>query len=98
MKVNELKQKLQSGEDLLLLDIREKEEIEESGEKIEGSENIPMGKVFTEATQGKLPKDQKIIAICRTGGRCGIITKELSQRGYDIDYLEGGIEEWKKSN
>lgn len=96
MKVSELKEKIQKGEDILLLDVREKEEVEQSGEKIEGSQNMPMGRVFLEATKGNLPKDKKIVAICKTGGRCGIVARELSQKGFDIDSLEGGIDEWKK--
>ena len=59
MKAFELKDKLQKGENVLLLDVREKEEVDASEDKIEGSENIPMGKVFVEASKGKLPKDKK---------------------------------------
>lgn len=97
MKVSELKDRLGKKEDLRLLDVREKEEVKES-ETIPGSENMPMGKVFLEAAKGTLPKDKKIVTICRTGGRCEIIAKELKKKGYDIEHLEGGIEEWRKSS
>ncbi len=83
---------------MILLDVREKEEVEESGEGVQGSRNVPMGKVFTEAAKGNLPKDKKIVAICKTGGRCEIVARELKQKGYDIEHLEGGIEGWKKNN
>jgi rhodanese-related sulfurtransferase len=97
MKTEELKNKLKSGEKIKILDVREKDEFDE-GEKIEGAENMPMGKVFAEAMKGNIPKDQKIITVCKTGGRCEIVARELSKKGYNIDYLEGGIEEWKKIN
>jgi rhodanese-related sulfurtransferase len=97
MRAEELKEKLKSGEEMVLLDVRERDEAEESGERIEGSQNVPMGKVFTEAATGALPKDKKIVAICKTGGRCEIVARELQKKGYDIEYLEGGIEEWKKT-
>lgn len=38
-------------------------------ESIPGVKNIPMGKMFTEAAQGKLSKDFEMIVFCRTGGR-----------------------------
>ena len=98
MKAFELKDKLQKGENVLLLDVREKEEFDQSEDKIEGSQNIPMGKVFVEASKGNLPKDKKIITICKSGTRCEIVTRELKQKGYDIEYLEGGLEEWSKTS
>jgi len=96
MKVEDLKNKISGGEDMILVDVREKEEVEESGEAIPGSQNVPMGKVFVEAARGTLPKDKKIITICKTGGRCEIVARELSAKGYDIEHLEGGIEAWNK--
>lgn len=96
MNVAELKQKLDQGEPMLLLDVREAEEVEAGAPAIPGAEHMPMGKVFTEAAKGNLPKTEKIVTICKTGGRCEIIARELGQQGYDIEALEGGLEEWKK--
>lgn len=98
MKVFDLKDRLMKGEDMLLLDVREKEEVDGSTEKIEGSQNMPMGKVFVEASRGNLPKDKKIVTICKSGTRCEIVAKELRQKGYDIEHLEGGLEEWNKAS
>jgi rhodanese-related sulfurtransferase len=94
MKVDELKQKMNSGEDVLLLDVREADEFA-AGDAIPGSKNVPMGKVFVEAAKGELPKDKKIVTICKSGGRCGIVARELAEKGYDIESLEGGISAWK---
>ncbi|MCL5733635.1 MAG: rhodanese-like domain-containing protein [Patescibacteria group bacterium] len=96
MKASELKEKLKKGEKVRILDVREKDEYEQ-GDKIEGAENMPMGRVFVEAMKGNLPKNQKIITVCKTGGRCEIVARELQKKGYDIEHLEGGIDEWKKS-
>ena len=75
-----------------MLDIRESEEllIEDT---IPGANNVPMGKVFTDAMQGNLPKDTKIVVFCRTGGRAAVVERELRERGYDIYGLEGGLEQ-----
>ena len=77
------------------LDIREAEEllIEDT---IPGAKNVPMGKVFTEAIQGNLPKDTKIVVFCRTGGRAAVVERELRERGYDMHGLEGGLELLRK--
>ena len=95
MKPEELKQKIAKGEPMELLDIRESSEFEK-GEKVLGSKNIPMGQLFVDASENKLLKDKKIITICRSGGRCQVVVRELSKKGYDIDYLEGGINEWSR--
>jgi len=86
MKANELRKKLVQGEDILLLDVREPDEFQKG--TIESAVNMPMGKVFVEESRGNLPKDKKIIAFCRTGGRCGIVARELKTRGYDIEAVE----------
>lgn len=77
-------------EKVLLIDIREDEEIRELP-SISGATHIPMGKIIKEAEDGNLPKDKMIVTICRSGGRCGIVNKTLSEMGYQMDVLEGGM-------
>lgn len=91
MKKEEFEQILQNEPNVLILDIREAEELWEDS-TIPGTQHMPMGKVFTEAVKGNLPKDKRIVVFCRTGVRAGIVAYELSGRGYDIDGLEGGLE------
>lgn len=98
MKAEELKERLARGEKIDILDIREREEVEEDDLAIPGAVNMPMGKVFVEASKGKLPKDEKMVAVCRTGGRCEVVVRELKKKGYDVDYLEGGVQAWKELN
>lgn len=94
MKSDELKKQIEEN-DLMLLDVREADEFTAS-ESVPGAQNMPMGKVFVEAKKGNLPKDKKIVTICRSGGRCEIVARELSQKGFDIEALEGGFEAWKR--
>ena len=93
MKSHELKEKLAQGEDIELLDVREQDEFGTS-DTVEGAQNIPMGKVFVKAMKGELPKDKQIVTICKTGGRCEIVARELQNKGYNIEHLEGGLEEY----
>ena len=97
MTPQQLKEKLAKGEKVRILDVREKDEYEQ-GDKIEDAENMPMGRVFVEAQKGALPKDEHIVTVCKTGGRCEIVARELKNKGYNIEHLEGGIDEWKKSS
>lgn len=96
MKKEILKQLQHSGADILLLDIREAEELDGTS-SIEGAIHMPMGKVFTEAVKGNLSKDKHIIVFCRTGGRASVVERELRARDYQIDGLEGGLEEYESS-
>ena len=96
MKVSDLKEKLNNNEDVTILDVREQDEFDAGEGGIEGSQNIPMGQVFVEAQQGNLPKDKKIITVCKTGGRCEVVARELKEKGYDIEHLEGGMDAWKQ--
>ena len=93
MQVEDLQQHIAKGDDIAVLDVREADEFEGS-ETIPGAQNMPMGKVFVEAKKGTLPKDKKIVAVCKVGGRCDIVARELSQKGFDIEALEGGLEAW----
>jgi rhodanese-related sulfurtransferase len=94
MNPHDLKNILDHGGDILLLDVREADEYA-AGDTLQGAQNMPMGKVFAEAKKGNLPKDKKIVTVCKTGGRCEIVARELQKQGYDIEHLEGGIEGWQ---
>lgn len=95
MDASELKQKLEAGEqDFRLIDIREEEELSHEP-LIKGAEHIPMGKFFTEVAKGSIPKEEKTVLVCKSGGRCGVVSRELKEKGYDIEILEGGIEAYR---
>ena len=85
---------LKSAQDqILIVDIREEEELR-SHPSIPGAVHIPMGKIIREAEDGRLPQDKKIVTVCRSGGRCQMVNHELAIRGYDVDWLEGGMLTW----
>ncbi len=75
---------------IMLVDIRENEELLQLP-SIDGATHIPMGRIIKEAEDGNLPKDKKIVTICRSGGRCKIVNAELNLLGYEVDLLEGGM-------
>lgn len=81
-----------SKKDVLLIDIREPEELLEDTTVL-GSTNVPMGKMFTAAADGLLPRDKPIVVFCRSGKRATIVASELSAAGFNIRALEGGLQQ-----
>lgn len=75
----------------LLLDVREPSEFATGA--IAGAVNIPMGQV--ERRLGELPTDRKIVVMCHSGRRSGIVAARLNELGYrNAISLSGGIEAW----
>ena len=79
-----------------LIDIREPEEVAAS-EVYQGAENIPMGKMFTEAAKGNLSKEQPIVVYCASGKRASIVAVHLAEAGYDIQSVSVGYNDLKDS-
>jgi DMSO/TMAO reductase YedYZ molybdopterin-dependent catalytic subunit/rhodanese-related sulfurtransferase/glyoxylase-like metal-dependent hydrolase (beta-lactamase superfamily II) len=53
---------------------------------------IPMGEVH--ARRDELPRDKRIVVVCRSGGRSAAITGALRAHGYDALNLTGGMCAW----
>jgi rhodanese-related sulfurtransferase len=77
-------------EGALLLDVREQDEWDAG--HAPAAVHVPMKTV--QARQGELPKDRRIIAICRSGGRSATVTEALNAWGFDAVNLAGGMQDW----
>ncbi len=89
-----LKQRLESGDKPLLLDVREDWEYEICS--IEGSVNISMSKV-NEMLEKLTPEDETVV-ICHHGMRSFQVGAYLESSGFkNIINLEGGIDAWAKT-
>lgn len=87
----ELKARLDKGDKLVLVDVRE--DWEYSLAKIEGSTLIPLGTLPQSLDQ--LNRDSEIIAICHHGMRSADATNFLLQQGFSaVKNLVGGIDAW----
>lgn len=87
----ELKERLDKGDQLVLLDVREP--WEHSLAKIEGSTLIPLGTL--PQSMDKLDKGAEIIAYCHHGMRSADATQFLLQQGFPVvKNLVGGIDAW----
>lgn len=87
----DIKNRLDNGEDLLLLDVREPSERQYCA--IDGSTHIPMGEI--PARMGELDPDKEIVVYCHHGMRSFQVAAFLMGRGYDkVINLAGGIDAW----
>ncbi|MDN5940775.1 MAG: rhodanese [Nitrospira sp.] len=87
----ELKSRLDKGDKLVLLDVRE--DWEYSLAKLAGSTLIPLGTL--PQSLSKLSQDSEIIAICHHGMRSADATNFLLQQGFpNVKNLVGGIDAW----
>lgn len=88
-----LNKRLKDGEDLFLLDVREKGEY--TGGHIPGAVNIYVGEL--ERKLDEVPSDRLIVSICSTGNRSGLGASILKRRGYrQVCNLIGGTTAWKE--
>lgn len=88
--VQELKQKIDAGEDFQLIDVREEFEFELSN--LNGL-LIPLGGILIEAD--KIAKDRPVIVHCRSGARSAAAIMQLETQGFTNLYnLKGGIIAW----
>jgi adenylyltransferase/sulfurtransferase len=92
--VSELARKHDAGEDFMLLDVREPDELTIAS--IPWAVVIPMGDVPQRVSE--LPKDKPIAVLCRSGGRSGRVTQFLNENGYpNAVNVAGGILDWSKT-
>jgi sulfur-carrier protein adenylyltransferase/sulfurtransferase len=90
MSVTDLKSRLDAGEDLLILDVREPFEYQIANI---GGKLIPQGEVPQRLSE--LDRDREIVVHCKSGGRSQRIAEFLTQSGYSkVSNLAGGILAW----
>ncbi|MBS4050607.1 rhodanese-like domain-containing protein [Methylomonas rivi] len=90
----QLQERLQRGDKLLLLDVREAHEY--AFAHVDGSIHIPLNRI-PERIQ-ELNNEQDIVAICHHGMRSQQACLFLEQYGFDRLYnLKGGIDAWSVS-
>ena len=94
---NEAKAKQDTG--ALIIDIREREEINTSG-MVKGAYHIPRGLLEFQTTlvnpnglKGFSP-ETTIILYCAWGGRAALAGKSLKDMGFDKVFNLGGLKDW----
>jgi len=90
MTVKELKRRLDAGEDLQLIDVREPYEVQiaQMGGKLIPQNDVPQ-------RLAEIDRDREVVVHCRSGARSQRIAEFLKQNGYArVANLAGGILAW----
>lgn len=89
----ELRELLDSGQPLALIDVREPGEW--AINRIEGAQLVPQSTINTGEGLAKLPQDRMSVLYCKTGGRSAQVLATLKKAGFaDAVHLQGGIVAW----
>jgi rhodanese-related sulfurtransferase len=91
---SEVKQKLDHGESVILIDVREPAEFEQA--RIAGAELVPMGSVPANlpALEAK-SDDATLVVYCHHGVRSMQVVNWLRQQGVEnCQSMQGGIDRW----
>jgi glyoxylase-like metal-dependent hydrolase (beta-lactamase superfamily II)/rhodanese-related sulfurtransferase len=88
-------ERLKTGEDILILDVREHDELVSTG-YIERAVNIPVAQVAGRIAELPADLDKPIVAVCESGARSGHAALYLRAYGYnDVKNLEYGMRGWR---
>lgn len=89
--VDELQEKLEAGEALHVVDVREQDEYDAG--HIPNVRFLPMSEIGERYTE--LQEGETYYLICKAGARSENVGRFLEQYGYDIINVEGGMMNWK---
>ncbi|MDC3414736.1 sulfurtransferase TusA family protein [Terrihalobacillus insolitus] len=91
IKNDELQEKLDAGEKVTVLDVREPAEY--SFGHIPGAKSIPLGELDNRADE--LDKESDVYVVCRTGNRSDLASKQLADKGFEnVKNVVQGMVEW----
>jgi adenylyltransferase/sulfurtransferase len=95
MTPKELKARLDEGEQLFILDVREPHEWDISNLESLGAVLIPKGQVLDRMNE--LDTASEIVVQCRTGARSADVVGMLQEHGFTkLHNLDGGINQWAR--
>ncbi len=97
IKPQELKKKIDKGEEIFILDVRNQKEHDlwsVSYDKYKDSPIIPIDQISNKESLQLIPKDKEIVTFCTHGQRSFSAAKTLASLGYKVRTIEGGLDGW----
>jgi sulfur-carrier protein adenylyltransferase/sulfurtransferase len=90
----ELKQRLDQGEDIQIVDVREAHELAIA--KMPGTIHIPLGQVVSRMSE--IDPNRETVVHCKMGGRSAAAIAALKRAGFtgSLTNLTGGIIAWSR--
>lgn len=86
----QLLQKIDAGEEISVIDVRESEEVATG--IIPGAKHIALGQI--ESSMDQLDKSVPHYIVCKAGGRSAMACEILEENGYDVTNIAGGMMDW----
>lgn len=86
----ELRERLESGEEVYVLDVREDDEV--AAWAFPGAAHIPLGQLASRTDE--LPTGGTIVVLCHAGVRSQAAADALVRAGWSAESLAGGIVAW----
>lgn len=99
--VTKVKEKLDKGEDVFILDVRTPEEHDTwkfSYDRYQETPVIPMDRLVSSENivSEQIPKDKEILTVCSHGNRSQMAAHVLSKMGYKVKNIKGGMAAWNQ--
>ncbi len=89
--VQELKERLDRGENIRLVDVRTRPEFHSERVDLDTLDHVPLDSIETiDAVRG-----ERVHLICQTGHRSAQAQRRLAARGHDAVSVDGGLNAWK---
>lgn len=95
--LSELKNRLERGEEITVIDVRSAEEFDGPLGRIPGALNIPLGELPGGLGNSAARKGKPVVLVCRTDKRSAKTAEVLKAAGFDdVAVLRGGMEAWSR--
>ncbi len=96
LNANELRRMQQSGQDFILIDVRERDE--QAKGMIPGAVAMPRGILEVNIDQITTAKDRQLVLYCGGGSRSALAALNLKKMGFNkVLSLSGGYRDWRQS-
>ncbi|GFN31801.1 rhodanese-like domain-containing protein [Paenibacillus xylaniclasticus] len=92
---DELRSKLEQGDKLYLIDVREPDEWE--GGHIAEAVNFPLSQLPVKLGELTTKGEEPYIIICRSGNRSSRACEYLAAQGFEVVNVKGGMLNWNGS-
>ena len=97
IKPADLKKKIDDGEDIYILDVRDPQEHKTWRvfyDRYDDTPLIPVDSLLSSDSLKNIPKDKEVVTFCARGNRSMSAAQMLSAKGYNVKSMEGGLTGW----
>ncbi len=94
--VGELQAKIDSGAQVILIDVRTEAEYNGTLGHIDSTLLIPIDELEDRLPELEIYRDREIVVICRSGNRSNFGTKMLVKKGFNAVNMTGGMLAWNQ--